>query len=85
MRYNADLTIDLHGLTAEAAVAYLCRRLEPGYHSKKSVLVIHGNGAGRLREAVRAWARRSALVEDIWEGENRFLDGGSGVTLLFLR
>lgn len=85
MRYKADIEIDLHGfITAKAAVEHLRHKIERGCYSKKSVLVIHGKGAGRLREAVRAWARRSPLVQEIWEGENRFLDGESGVTVLFL-
>ncbi len=83
MRFQADITLNLHHLTAEAALWTLRRKLESGNIQGKTVLVIHGYGKGRLRETVRNWASHSPLVKKVWEGEEYFLDGGGGVTALF--
>lgn len=83
-RFQADLTVNLHNMTGEAALWRLKRTLEPGHYRGKTVLVIHGFGKGVLRETVRAWAKKSPLVKSVWPGEDYFLDGGGGVTALFL-
>lgn len=83
-RFQADLTINLHGFTAEAALLRVRRTLETGRYRGKTVLIIHGFGQGKIREAVRRWAADSSMVKTVWPGEDFFLDGGGGVTALFL-
>jgi len=83
--FQADLTVNLHKMTAEAALWRLRQTLEPGYYQGKTVLVIHGVGQGKIRESVRNWGAKSPLVKTVWPGEDYFLEGGSGVTALFLK
>lgn len=83
-RFQADLTMNLHNMTAEAALWRLRRTLESGHYRGKTVLVIHGFGQGVLRQTVRDWANGSPLVKTVWPGEDFFLEGGGGVTALFL-
>lgn len=58
-----DSEIDLRGLTADEARAKLDQDLSDAYsHGLQSVRVIHGKGAGVLREVVRDLAARHPLV-----------------------
>ena len=84
MRFEPDASIDLHGRTPEAAMEYLRRATESGRYRGKSLLVVHGQGRGILRERVRAWGRESRCVREIWPGEDYFIPGGGGVTVFFL-
>jgi DNA-binding transcriptional MocR family regulator len=79
-----DFSIDLHGFHPDAAMQRLRREVESGAHRGKALEVVHGCGRGVLRERVRAWAERSPMVRKIWPGEDCFLPGGGGVTVLFL-
>lgn len=83
-KLHADLTLNLHGLTADAALWRVRRTLETGHYRGKTILLIHGFGQGKIREAVRSWAANSTLVKTVWPGEDFFLEGGGGVTALFL-
>lgn len=83
-RFHSDLTLNLHGMTAEAALWRVRRTLETGHYRGKTVLIIHGFGQGKIREAVRDWAKGTSLVKTVWPGEDYFLEGGGGVTALFL-
>lgn len=83
-KLKADLVIDLHGLTADAALWRVRRALEAENMRGKTILIIHGFGQGKIRDAVRGWAAGSRKVKTIWPGEDFFLDGGGGVTALFL-
>lgn len=82
--FETDSKIDLHGFTPEAALYRLERICESGELRGKSLLVIHGQGHGILRDQVRRWAKESRSVKKIWPGEDFFLPGGSGVTVFFL-
>ncbi len=83
-KFEPDASIDLHGRRPDAALEYLRRVAESGRYRGKALVVIHGQGRGVLREQVRAWARDSSLVREVWAGEDYFLPGGGGVTALFL-
>ncbi len=83
-RANADLTVDLHGLLGARAEFRVRQILEDRRNLNKSILFIHGGGQGVLRDIVRSQAADSPQVKKIWPGEDYFLDGGSGVTLVFL-
>ena len=82
--FEPDFSIDLHGFHPDAAMERLRREVESGAHRGKALEVIHGCGRGVLRERVREWAERSPMVRKIWPGEDCFLPGGGGVTVLFL-
>ncbi|MBQ9874277.1 MAG: Smr/MutS family protein [Thermoguttaceae bacterium] len=83
-RFAPDASIDLHGRRPDAALELLRRAVESGKYRGKTLEAIHGQGSGVLRETVRDWARRSNLVKQVWAGEDFFLPGGGGVTVLFL-
>ena len=83
-KFEPDASIDLHGRRPDAALEYLRRAVESGRYRGKALEVIHGQGRGVLREQVREWARRSSCVREVWTGEDYFLPGGGGVTVLFL-
>jgi len=82
--FTPDVKINLHGFKPDAALLHLSHTLESGRYHNCSVLVIHGYGQGILREKIRSWAKKSSLIKKIWNGEEYFLPGGGGVTLLFL-
>ncbi len=83
-RFEPDVSIDLHGRHPDAAMEYLRSVVETGIYRGKTLEVIHGQGRGILRERVREWASRSAIVKKYWAGEDVFLPGGGGVTVFFL-
>ncbi len=83
-RFEPDASIDLHGRRPDAAMELLRREIDSGRYRGKSLAVVHGQGRGVLREQVRAFARMSPLVKSCWPGEDYFLPGGGGVTVLFL-
>ncbi len=82
--FQPDARIDLHARSPEAALAQLAYAVESGRYTGRALEVVHGQGSGALREKVRAWGRQSRHVKRVWEGENYFLPGGSGVTIFFL-
>ncbi|MDO5581525.1 MAG: Smr/MutS family protein [Planctomycetia bacterium] len=82
--FTTDAKIDLHGFTPEAALYRLERLCESGSLRGKSLLVIHGQGHGILRDKVRQWGKESRMIKKIWPGEEYFLPGGGGVTVFYL-
>ena len=78
-----DATLDLHGLTADKAVArvkaFLLNCLE--LH-KKRVLIIHGKGSGVLRTEIRSFLGHSPLVQQVKDAPTRL--GGEGAVLVLL-
>lgn len=83
-RAQADVIIDLHGLLGAGAEVRVQQVLEDRKNQGKSILFIHGGGQGVLRDIVRSQAADSRQVKNIWPGEDYFLEGGAGVTLVFL-
>lgn len=79
-----DAAIDLHACTLEVALTrteeFLAR-----CHLKKfrKVLVIHGKGAGVLKEGVRKYLTHHPLVAQIEEAERQH--GGSGAVMVLLK
>ncbi len=82
--FEADVALNLHGFHPDAAMERLRRAVEGGGYRGRSLEVIHGCGRGVLRDRVREWAAKSPRVRQIWPGEDYFLPGGGGVTVLFL-
>ena len=79
--FHFDDDIDLHGYTREEAI----RELEEVVFStsSKTLLVIHGKGSGVLKNAVRAFVRKSPNIKGYEFGENLNLPGGDGVTVIY--
>lgn len=79
-----DFKIDLHGLTADKALARvqacLMRCLELG---KKRVLIIHGKGSGILRYEIRGFLAHCEWVSQVQEVPSKL--GGDGAVLVLLR
>ncbi len=80
----ADIYIDLHGFYPEAAMYRVQKAVETRENLGKSILIVHGYGQGVLRQQVREYLRNSPLVTKVCPGEEFFLPGGGGVTLVFL-
>ena len=79
--FHFDDDIDLHGYTREEAI----RELEEVVFStsSKTLLVIHGKGSGVLKNAVRAFVRKSQNIKGYEFGEDINLPGGDGVTVIY--
>lgn len=79
-----DSSLDLHGLTAEKAIArakaFLLRCLEL---QKKRILIIHGKGSGVLRYEIRNFLGNCDYVAEILDAPTRL--GGEGAVLVLLR
>jgi len=70
-----DHVLDVHGKTIDEAIRefdFLLNRA-----SGQSILVIHGHGTGRLREALRSFAKDHGLVESLRFGEDMMHELGS--------
>jgi len=74
----ADATLDLHGKTAEEAIARLTSALNDS--QIQTLLIVHGKGEGILRRRVRAFLRSHPEVREVRHGEDAGLSGGDGVT-----
>ncbi|MBQ1337493.1 MAG: Smr/MutS family protein [Thermoguttaceae bacterium] len=83
-RFEPDASIDLHGRRPDAAMELLRQTVSSGKYRGKTLEVVHDQGRGILREQVRNWANSSPLVKKYWAGEDVFMPGGGGVTVLFL-
>ncbi len=71
---------DLRGLTAEDALDKMERYLEQAYLAGMPfVRIIHGKGAGKLRQVVREALRGHAYIASFEEGGQT--EGGEGVTV----
>lgn len=79
-----EASLDLHGLTADKAIArvkaFLLGCLE---RQKKHVLIIHGKGSGVLRYEVRSYLGASELVAEVKDAPTKL--GGEGAVLVLLR
>jgi DNA mismatch repair protein MutS2 len=75
---EADATLDLHGKTADEAIARLTSALNDSHIN--TLLVVHGKGEGILRRRTRAFLRSHPEVREVRNGEDAGLPGGDGVT-----
>ena len=81
VRTNFDIKMDLHGYTAEEAIAELEEELFAS--ESESILIVHGKGNGILRQRIRAFlARCDDLTVEY--GETANIPGGDGVTAVYL-
>ncbi len=80
-----DCSVDLHGMYAAEAMALVERIIT--VHPRCSILIIHGNGSGTLRSAVRGAlkAHRFPAVRDYFFGEDIGAPGLDGVTVVHTR
>ncbi len=80
-KFYFDEDIDLHGYTREEAIKELEELVFSS--SAKTFLIIHGKGTGVLKNAVRAFVRKSQYIKSYEFGENINLPGGDGVTVIY--
>lgn len=74
----------LVGMRVEEALGELDRRLDEAMvMGLSSIVVVHGFGTGRLRNAVREFLRHHSQVEDFRSGGEG--EGGGGVTVVELK
>ena len=80
-----DCSVDLHGMFAAEAMTLVERMI--AVHPRSSILIIHGNGSGTLRSAVRGAlkAHRFPAVRDYFFGEDIGAPGLDGVTVIHTR
>ena len=78
-----DCSLDLHGMYSEEAMALVGKMIAAHPHS--SILIIHGNGSGVLRNAVRGAlkAHRFPAVRDYFCGEDIGAPGLDGTTVIY--
>jgi DNA-nicking Smr family endonuclease len=75
-----NITVDLHGYTAKAALARLAEIIDGAPENTRTITVIHGNIHGTvLRDAVRKNLRN----QRIWDKVPSFKD--DGVTVIYLK
>ncbi len=75
--------IDLHGEPIEEALIRVERFLDKALLSGfLEVVLIHGHGTGKLKEAVRSYLGESPYVERFRPGDS--WEGGDGVTVATL-
>jgi len=80
-RTHYDLEIDLHGCHVDEALArleHVLYRPEP-----QSILVIHGNGTGTLRKAVREFVQHNSYIREYYWGEEINAPGGDGCIVIY--
>ena len=77
-----DFSVNLHGMYSEEAMALVERTIRQHPHS--SILIIHGDGQGILRNAVRGAlkAHRFPTVRDYFFGEDIGAPGLDGATVV---
>ncbi len=75
--------IELLGLTVEEAISEVERALNRAFlEGKKKVLLVHGHGTGKLREAIRRHLTGHPLVEKFEYAPPH--EGGTGVTVVYM-
>ncbi|MCK4981969.1 MAG: Smr/MutS family protein [Victivallaceae bacterium] len=79
--FHFDDDVDFHGYTREEAIRELEELVFTS--SSKTLLIIHGKGTGVLKNAVRAFVRKSQHIKSYEFGENINLPGGDGVTIIY--
>ena len=77
-----DFSIDLHGMYTQEAMELVERTIRQ--HPRSSILIIHGDGQGILRNAVRGAlkAHRFPTVRDYFFGEDIGAPGLDGATVV---
>lgn len=76
-----DEVYDLHGFSAEEAIAFLRRALER--RARATILIVHGDGSGILRTRIRSALRNGALpCRSFFPGEDVGAVGSYGVTVV---
>ena len=80
-----DCSLDLHGMYSAEAMALVEKMI--AVHPRCSILIIHGDGSGVLRNAVRGAlkAHRFPAVRDYFFGEDIGAPGLDGVTVVHTR
>ncbi len=78
-----DCSLDLHGMYSQEAMELVARMIST--HPRSSILIIHGNGTGVLRNAVRGAlkAHRFPTVRDYFYGEDIGAPGLDGATVVY--
>ena len=78
-----DCSVDLHGMYSQEAMELVAKMI--GSHPRSSILIIHGNGTGVLRNAVRGAlkAHRFPTVRDYFFGEDIGAPGLDGSTVVY--
>lgn len=78
-----DCSVDLHGMYSQEAMELVAKMI--GSHPRSSILIIHGNGTGVLRNAVRGAlkAHRFPTVRDYFFGEDIGAPGLDGATVVY--
>ena len=78
-----DCSLDLHGMYAREAIALVEKMIKT--HPRSSILIIHGNGTGVLRNTVRGAlkAHRFPSVRDYFFGEDIGAPGLDGSTVIY--
>ncbi|MDY3118497.1 MAG: endonuclease MutS2 [Peptoniphilus sp.] len=81
---HAKVEFDIRGKTFEEAEPILEKALDDGYlASLDRIRIIHGKGTGMLRKKVKEYLRRHPSVKKQEDAEPA--EGGSGVTIVYLR
>ena len=77
-----DCSVDLHGMYSQEAMELVERTIRQ--HPRSSILIIHGDGRGILRNAVRGalGAHRFPTVRDYFFGEDIGAPGLDGATVV---
>ena len=78
-----DCSVDLHGMYSQEAMELVAKMISS--HPRSSILIIHGNGTGVLRNAVRGAlkAHRFPTVRDYFFGEDIGAPGLDGSTVVY--
>ena len=78
-----DCSLDLHGMYSQEAMELVAKMISS--HPRSSILIIHGNGTGVLRNAVRGAlkAHRFPTVRDYFFGEDIGAPGLDGSTVVY--
>ena len=82
--FHPDLIVDLHGYLPEMAMQRVRQMCDSKQAKGRTLMIVHGQGKGVLRDQIRRWATSSSKVREVVKGEDYALPGGSGVTLLYL-
>ena len=78
-----DCSVDLHGMYSQEAMELVAKMIAS--QPRSSILIIHGDGTGVLRNAVRGAlkAHRFPTVRDYFFGEDIGAPGLDGATVVY--